>query len=315
METRTSLCVKTLAAAAAALFTTVVAAEGIEPKSAIKDAGRPVFVSTMISTTFTDSKRASQHGMGAALGVGTRLFDFLAVEGSAFVSRHKPDDVDLTGSDRHAVGYGGNLLLFPFGGKLANTYAVAGVHYTKNSDAPATSATGSTLVDYDGIAYDAGLGILAPINFLHIPAAFRVEVRYRAETFDDESVGSGGEDLFGDVVMNVGLLVPLFWKATPMPEAATEPAQVVAVADADSDGVVDDMDQCPDTPAGSTVEGGGCPAVAAAETPAAEAAPAVADAATPPPAEEAAAAEPAATPEAAPEAAPEPTADTTATPP
>lgn len=288
MQPRTSQYLKTLAAAATLFATAAAAAD--EPKSAIQDAGRPVYVSPMISATFADSKRGSQDGMGAALGIGTRLFDFLAVEASAFVSRHKPDDVGFTGSDRHAVGYGGSLLLFPFSGKLANAYAVAGVHYTDNIDAPGTTGAGSTLIDYDGISYDAGLGLLVPFNFLDAPAAFRLEARYRAETFDDDRAGSGNEDLFGDVVLNLGLLVPLFWKEAPPPVAAAEPAQVVAVADADSDGVVDDTDQCPDTAAGTAVETSGCPAaVTAAET---TSAPEETPAAAEPPAGETPASEP-----------------------
>src|SRR3546814_17148338 len=66
---------------------------------------------------------------------------------------------------------------------------------------------------------------------------------------------------FNDVLVNVGLQLPLGINE-PAPEPAAEPVQVVAPIapiDSDGDGVPDDKDQCPDTPAGPQVNDVGCP--------------------------------------------------------
>ncbi|MEE4279194.1 MAG: OmpA family protein [Halieaceae bacterium] len=48
-------------------------------------------------------------------------------------------------------------------------------------------------------------------------------------------------------------------------EAEPEPVAMAAVADEDGDGVTDDRDQCPGTPAGMSVDGRGCPVDADAD--------------------------------------------------
>src|SRR3546814_10930626 len=60
---------------------------------------------------------------------------------------------------------------------------------------------------------------------------------------------------FNDVLVNVGLQLPLGINE-PAPEPAAEPVQVVvpnAPSDSDGDGVPEDKDQCPATPAGNQV--------------------------------------------------------------
>ncbi len=49
--------------------------------------------------------------------------------------------------------------------------------------------------------------------------------------------------------------------AAPAPTPAQKPAEVVADVDGDNDGVIDRLDRCPNTPAGSKVNANGCPAV------------------------------------------------------
>jgi OOP family OmpA-OmpF porin len=85
----------------------------------------------------------------------------------------------------------------------------------------------------------------------------RSEVRYIYDDF---------EDGYGDIRLGVGFELPLFATAPeaamPAP-AAEEQVKIVEVPtgllDSDGDGVIDEKDQCPDTPAGTRVDGNGCP--------------------------------------------------------
>ncbi|MDP3859262.1 MAG: OmpA family protein [Stagnimonas sp.] len=84
----------------------------------------------------------------------------------------------------------------------------------------------------------------------------RGEVRY---IYDDFESG------YSDFRLGLGIEIPLFGKeaaAEPMP-VVEEQVKVVEVPtgllDSDGDGVVDEKDKCPDTPAGTRVDGDGCP--------------------------------------------------------
>ena len=50
-----------------------------------------------------------------------------------------------------------------------------------------------------------------------------------------------------------------FPSSAPAAEEAPAPAAVVQVQDSDGDGVIDDLDKCPGTPAGTPVDANGCP--------------------------------------------------------
>ena len=73
----------------------------------------------------------------------------------------------------------------------------------------------------------------------------------------------------------IGQIMPIAVTDVPPPVADTCPTRVVdpstgsseCVGDADSDGVVDSLDQCPDTPAGTVVNAEGCPALEPAPSP------------------------------------------------
>ncbi len=90
--------------------------------------------------------------------------------------------------------------------------------------------------------------------------SLRTEVRYRWDD-DDETIAT--ESGFGDVVFSLGVQIPLGRAAKPAPApivAEPEPAPVVVAppADSDGDGVSDEFDMCPNTPAGAQVDARGC---------------------------------------------------------
>lgn len=106
--------------------------------------------------------------------------------------------------------------------------------------------------DFDFFLNAGGGFVTAPmteVGFLRI----RGEARY---VFDNFAEG------YGDIQIGLGIEIPLFRGAVLAP-VVTETIQVVevptGVLDTDGDGVVDDSDKCPGTPAGTRVNGEGCP--------------------------------------------------------
>lgn len=92
--------------------------------------------------------------------------------------------------------------------------------------------------------FDLGAGAIVPLA----DGKFRLrgEVVRRDEDADGSPV---------DYILNIGFGVPFGKKAAPVVAAA---AVVAAPVDSDGDGVTDDMDQCPGTPAGAIVDARGC---------------------------------------------------------
>lgn len=82
----------------------------------------------------------------------------------------------------------------------------------------------------------------------------RADVRYVYDFFGDK---------YGDIRYGLGIEIPLFKEKEVQVAAAAEETKIVQVptglTDSDGDGVVDDKDKCPDTPAGARVDGDGCP--------------------------------------------------------
>lgn len=231
--------------------------------------GQPLYIAPMVTAVFTDGNRQTEDGMGVALTVGRRLTDFLTLEGSAYISRHKPaHNMEVAGSDQHLNGYGVAALISPFHGALANVYGIVGAHYVDSSSAPVRpeGSPTTTFTDYKGYSGDVGLGLLSGITLFSTPSALRLEARYRYEK-SDEDLGAG-KDTFGDIVVGLGIMIPLFWSPpqAAAPAAEQPPVEVSPTVDnstdSDGDGMVDSMDKCPDTPPNSTVDMDGCPAAA-----------------------------------------------------
>ena len=107
--------------------------------------------------------------------------------------------------------------------------------------------------DYDWFA-NAGLGLVTgPLN--KYGAKLRFEVRYIYDAFQDS---------YDDYKAGLGVEFPLYGEPQVI-EKVVEQVKIVEVAgagglsDSDGDGIVDDKDQCPNTPAGTRVDGNGCP--------------------------------------------------------
>jgi hypothetical protein len=178
-----------------------------------------------------------------------------------------PTDPDATAQYTEPAGTlelnGGGiaLLVGPFGPQwYARVYGLIGIGVMQAENRIEDDDDDSTIVG------DIGAGYLQPLRLWQRDFYVRLEARYRydahqpphAERDYDPDVPKG----FNDVVVNLGLQVPL--SAPPAdPAAAAEPVNVVPVTDSDHDGVPDEVDTCPDTMPGLTVDALGC-------TPAAE---------------------------------------------
>jgi len=90
-----------------------------------------------------------------------------------------------------------------------------------------------------------GLGRQEGPTRLHL----RTEAKYRREF---ATTAYGASDV-GDVIFGLGL--QLSWGAPTAPPAAPPPPPPM---DSDHDGVTDDLDRCPNTPAGAKVDANGC---------------------------------------------------------
>jgi len=231
---------------------------------AIMQMGRPFYVSPMVNYTFADKARNVDDAVGGTLAIGTRLFEFLAIEAQAGYAQHDNQRTDGTAD---ILSYGANLLFFPLKTTLANFYFSLGVQYLDVSDQNVGENTGgfngttATRVDYEGVSFEPGLGLMQPFSLFGLPAAARLQAVYRIDGHEDLDQTYGTE-FREDVVLSAGLAVSLFAPAAAAPEpapVAEAPAEVVAVPDSDGDGVPDDLDRCPDTPAGTAVDSSGCP--------------------------------------------------------
>lgn len=107
--------------------------------------------------------------------------------------------------------------------------------------------------DWSGLA-NAGFGfVTGPVTETG-KIRIRAEARYMYDWYQDE---------YEDVRASLGIEIPLFVEReveVPEPEAVTQVVEVsTGLNDSDGDGVIDEKDQCPDTPAGTRVDGEGCP--------------------------------------------------------
>lgn len=248
-----------------------------------QDADRRFYVSPMFSYDILSSDRALKDGLGGQLMIGKKVTNSLNLEvGGYYVSARPETGFGDERASLYAVG--GGVMLFP-----TNTVPWLFVDLDVYSNwGKKTPGQPTWQGDYRSTVFDAGGGALIPLGFdgngfMPDGTSLRVEARYRYDQHGEPLMGHGVKDDAYDVALNVGILIPLTHTAKKVEETPPPAPEVVppaAPADADNDGVTDDKDQCPDTPAGTQVDDKGCPAQAAA-------APAAGDCAVPGPGQQA----------------------------
>lgn len=231
--------------------------------------GGRFYLSPQFSYTLTDAGRLTGNGYGGTVAVGKQLSPVISLELSALFSRL---DGRNGAENTEISGYGFNTLLFP---ARDAGYLILGAGYGQVGGHP------GPISSYNPLLLNLGAGRLwGP--FGNSKFSLRTEALWRLDAHNDRRTGDArgnGRKAFNDLVFGVGVVVPIGrapeattgMEAPPVEEAA---AQLVDVADADGDGVLDEADQCPDSAAGSTVDATGCPAAeASAAAEAAETAP------------------------------------------
>lgn len=218
------------------------------------------YVTPALSWVFADDGRRTDDGPGVSLAVGHPFGDVFTLEGFAQFNQfdHK------SGSDTaELIGVGVNSLVFPT--RKAPAYLLLGAGYGDVSSHPGGEESYGTLLLNVGVGY-----WWKPFDLFFKGMSLRTETVWRIDAHNDSRTGSpgyNGRKAFDDILLNVGLNIPIGEVAAPPPPPAEPPpVEVVAAAappDTDGDGVTDDLDQCPDTPAGTAVDASGCPAVAA----------------------------------------------------
>ncbi|HVT36616.1 MAG TPA: OmpA family protein [Nevskiaceae bacterium] len=208
------------------------------------------------SHVFSDSDRKTNDGNGAYVGVGKAINDFWGWEFSGYYNNYSGDSSNpVSGRE-----YGGKLdgMFFYSRKPSFSPYLAVGVGglRTDKKNAPSASSTDPTV--------DAGLGFT---SFFPVTSTFdlglRADLRYRwLDLKDIPGAGSVSEP-----VLRVGLVIPMGTGAVAGAVAANAASALgphistghITANDQDGDGVLDDVDQCPNTPAGWLVDARGCP--------------------------------------------------------
>lgn len=202
------------------------------------------------------NKGETDSGYGGVLALGYRK-QWYAIEVSAISSSlsGKQDDGEKTSH----LGGGIYGLLFPFK-SLPKLYGIIGAGAVEVDKYPGQTRKSN----FSQTTASAGAGYLWGFSFGQYELALRTEAQYRYGRREQDVNPRRDTDApndFGDVLINVGLHLPLSMKQVEAP-APVETVKVVPVgppSDSDGDGIADPTDQCPDTPAGVQVDAVGCP--------------------------------------------------------
>jgi len=217
--------------------------------------GTQHYLGGMGTYTFADSKRDYrlreltidsdlEMGTGGAVYYGWQFANRWGIEVQAFTETFETDVGGLTDFYRHGVT---TDLVYNFGDRTGFTpFVLIGAGGAYNDVSPNEDK-------FDFIA-NAGLGFVTGPFTNYGDLRLRAEARYVYDNF---------EDGYEDIRVAVGIEIPLFGESAAAVASAVEPqAKVVEVPtglmDTDGDGVVDERDQCPDTPANTRVDGNGC---------------------------------------------------------
>ncbi|WP_236102028.1 OmpA family protein [Methylotetracoccus oryzae] len=196
-------------------------------------------------------------GWGGGMGIGKMINEWLNLEVRGLWMNYSNNiravggQTDLTGGTVDA--------LFFFDRDVFSPYWVAAVGGVNESWRSA-HGFGNQSAQF---LFQTGVGATVELadNFL-----LRADVRYQLQTANSRTVtnpltGNGrtfGNDVFNDLVVNAGFVIPLGEK--PVPVAAAAPAAVddCSTKDSDGDGVNDCDDKCPGTMKGAKVDEYGC---------------------------------------------------------
>ena len=207
------------------------------------------YVSPMASYTLADSDRGTDDGLGGTLVIGKMFGSQVGIELEAVYNSYDPD---RGGDSATLIGGGIRGVLFP---SMGNYYGLLGLGYGRFEDHPGADP------EYDSALITLGLGyLLGPFDFVASGISVRAEAALRTDVHSRDQTADSFNNALNEGLFSLGLLIPIGPTEKPLPPPEPEPVRVVeVVTDTDGDGVIDEADQCPDTPPGTSVDGKGCP--------------------------------------------------------
>ena len=198
------------------------------------------YVSVNGGIAIADSARDSDDGVHFNVQVGQRLGRYLGLEFGGFGTDF---DSDINGYED--LGARLEALVYLNDHPTWSPYIATGFGAINTEN----TVTGD---ESDDGFVNAGLGFIRYGRlFDSFTVGLRGDYRYR------HTVDLSPED-FGDHIITLGLVLP-FGTARAVPAPVVPPEPVAQVVDTDGDGVPDDQDNCPNTPAGTQVDENGCP--------------------------------------------------------
>lgn len=202
-----------------------------------------VNITPTIGAYMFEGNEDMKNSISLGLRAGYNFTKYIGVEG--FVHYVPTEIIGVASTEKmNFVGYGieGIVNILPDGPLVPFiAVGVGGIHYS--------GAYQHTTEDkYNKIAADYGGGIK---YFLSDNVALRADLRHVIP------FGETHNNFLGTVGLNIAFGGAK--KAAPAPEPAPAPVVAPVVSDSDNDGVPDDRDKCPGTPAGVAVDKDGCP--------------------------------------------------------
>lgn len=208
-------------------------------------------VTPAISYTLADNDRLTDDGIGVNVSVGRRFTDALMLELTGYFTEYDANDDSST---LEFKGAGLAALMKPLA-DWENLFIVVALHEGSTSGAPGARD------DYRSTVFDAGVGYHFDLGGMLSGAKLRTEARYRMDSHESHNVGGSGDTEHYDGVFQIGLQIPIGrYGSDEEDEQDTDDGVSVVSAggDSDNDGVTDDRDACPGTPAGAIVDSRGC---------------------------------------------------------
>ena len=203
------------------------------------------YVSPSIAYSDDDGDRLIDDSVaGGQIQIGREMSDKFWLEG--LLGYH---DIDgFPGQEHLEIGFNAIRNFSP--DSLFSPYVIGGVGVLQaDAGLPSYGVIGVPAAGESSTSVTLTAGLGALVNFGDSPWALRTEWRFR-HAFDDESLT--------DQVVSLGIQYSFGGGAEmPMPAEPSEPTPVV-YADSDGDGITDDGDRCPGTPAGARVDLYGC---------------------------------------------------------
>lgn len=189
----------------------------------------------------TDDDRTDEYGSGVRATYGFQLDESLWLEPHLFANIIETGDD--AGVDAYQQGLGSDLAYRFRTDSDLQPFVLAGLGVSRND------VDGDDESEFGGFA-NVGVGLLSPA-FTETGLRVRADARYLYDTYDDG---------YQDIHIALGITIPIGAVRERVVEktVVVEKTRVQELADSDGDGVVDGVDQCPNTLEGLDVDAVGC---------------------------------------------------------